>query len=82
MKHILKNCISNLDDFSKKNSFHRILWDHALETKYGFIKLRNSKDFIEKYSQMIAILAKDHVTIDLLTKDYSGVKPIKTPSIR
>ena len=39
-----KHCVSNLEDFSKTNSFHRILWDHALDSKYGFIKLKNVKD--------------------------------------
>ena len=39
-----KHCISNLDDFSKKNSFHRILWDHAMDSKVkGFIKLKKAK---------------------------------------
>ena len=37
-----KNCVSNLDDFSKKNSFHRILEDHALNNKNGFISLKKS----------------------------------------
>jgi len=39
-----KICVSNLDDFSKKNSFHRILEDHALEKKYGFLELDKSKN--------------------------------------
>ena len=26
-----KYCISNLNDFEKKNSFHRVLWDHAID---------------------------------------------------
>ena len=39
-----KNCVSNLEDFSKKNSFHRILWDHAVDPKInGFIKLKKPK---------------------------------------
>ena len=32
-----KSCVSNLDDFSKKNSFHRILEDHALDKKMGLL---------------------------------------------
>ena len=28
-----KHCISDLDDFNKKNSFHRVLWDHAMDPK-------------------------------------------------
>ena len=39
-----KYCISNLEDFSKKNTFHRVLWDHAIDPKLkGFIKLKNKK---------------------------------------
>ena len=39
-----KYCISNLDDFGKKNSFHRVMWDHALDPKtQGFIKLKKPK---------------------------------------
>jgi len=38
-----KSCVSNLDDFSKKNSFHRILEDHALDKKNGFIELKKPK---------------------------------------
>ncbi|MDB2470960.1 2-oxoglutarate dehydrogenase E1 component, partial [Candidatus Pelagibacter bacterium] len=34
-KSLLRNkyCVSNLEDFSKENSFHRILWDHAVDPK-------------------------------------------------
>jgi 2-oxoglutarate dehydrogenase complex, dehydrogenase (E1) component, and related enzymes len=42
-KSLLRNkyCISQIDDFSKKNSFHRVLWDHAIDPKTkGFIKLK------------------------------------------
>jgi 2-oxoglutarate dehydrogenase E1 component len=36
-----KQCISNIEDFSKENSFHRVLWDHAIDPKSkGFIKLK------------------------------------------
>ena len=39
-----KYCVSNLEDFSKKNSFHRVLWDHAIDPKSkGFIKLKKPK---------------------------------------
>ena len=39
-----KHCVSNLDNFSKKNSFHRILWDHAIDPKSkGFIELKKPK---------------------------------------
>ncbi len=55
-----KHCVSNLEDFSKTNSFHRILWDHALDSKYGFIKLKNVKD-INK-----VIICSGKVYFDLL----------------
>ena len=55
-----KHCVSNLEDFSKKNSFHRILWDHALDSKYGFIKLKSPKD-IKK-----VIICSGKVYFDLL----------------
>ena len=40
-----KNCVSDLDDFSKKNTFHRVLWDHAIDPKTkGFIKLKKTNE--------------------------------------
>ena len=44
-KSLLRNkrCISNIEDFSTKNSFHRILNDHADFKKYGLIKLKEDK---------------------------------------
>ncbi len=39
-----KQCVSDIEDFSKKNSFHRVLWDHAIDPKSkGFIKLKKPK---------------------------------------
>ena len=36
-----KQCVSYINDFSKENSFHRVLWDHAIDPKSkGFIKLK------------------------------------------
>jgi len=62
-KSLLRNkyCVSNLNDFSKENSFHRVLWDHAIDPKSeGFIKLqKNSK--IRK-----VILCSGKVYFDLL----------------
>ena len=46
-KSLLRNkyCVSNLEDFNKDNSFHRILWDHAIDPKCsGFIKLKESSE--------------------------------------
>ena len=39
-KSLLRNkyCVSNLEDFNKNNTFHRVLWDHAIDPKSkGFI---------------------------------------------
>ena len=46
-KSLLRNkyCVSNLEDFSKENSFHRVMWDHALDPKTkGFIKLKKNTE--------------------------------------
>jgi 2-oxoglutarate dehydrogenase E1 component len=62
-KSLLRNkyCISNLEDFSKENSFHRILWDHAIDPKTsGFIKLRKNSE-IKK-----VIMCSGKVYFDLL----------------
>ena len=40
-----KQCVSNINDFSKENSFHRVLWDHAIDPESkGFIKLKKPKE--------------------------------------
>ena len=40
-----KKCVSNIEDFNKKNSFHRILLDHAdVDKKSGLIKLTKDKN--------------------------------------
>jgi 2-oxoglutarate dehydrogenase E1 component len=62
-KSLLRNkyCVSDLEDFSKNNSFHRVLWDHAIDPKTeGFIKLKNSSK-IRK-----VILCSGKVYFDLL----------------
>jgi len=62
-KSLLRNkyCVSNLEDFSKENSFHRILWDHAVDPKAsGFIKLRKNSE-IKK-----VIMCSGKVYFDLL----------------
>jgi 2-oxoglutarate dehydrogenase E1 component len=45
-KSLLRNkrCVSNIEDFNKKNSFHRILNDHAEIKKYNLIKLKKDKE--------------------------------------
>ena len=62
-KSLLRNkyCVSNLEDFSKDNSFHRILWDHAVDPKtQDFIKLKKSTE-IKK-----VILCSGKIYFDLL----------------
>jgi len=45
-KSLLRNkrCTSNIEDFTKKNTFHRILNDHADFKKYGLIQLKEDKN--------------------------------------
>ncbi len=44
-KSLLRNkkCVSKLEDFSKKNSFHRILEDHSYLKGENFLKLKDDK---------------------------------------
>ncbi len=56
-----KHCVSSLSDFSKQNTFHRVLWDHAIDSKVkGFIKLKK-KEKIKK-----VILCSGKIYFDLL----------------
>ena len=62
-KSLLRNkyCVSALKDFSKENSFHRVMWDHSMDPKSkGFIKLKNNSD-IKK-----VILCSGKIYFDLL----------------
>ena len=62
-KSLLRNkyCVSYLEDFNKKNTFHRVLWDHAIDPKIkGFIKLKKTKN-IKK-----VILCSGKIYFDLL----------------
>jgi len=61
-KSLLRNkrCISNIEDFTKKNSFHRILPDHAEIKNYNLIKLKKDKE-IKK-----VIICSGKVYFDLL----------------
>ena len=61
-----KYCVSNLDDFNKENSFHRVLWDHAIDPKLkGFIKLKEPKK-IQK-----VILFRFFIILQVFTKPLS-----------
>jgi len=44
-KSLLRNkrCVSNIEDFTKKNTFHRVLNDHADFKKYGLLSLKEDK---------------------------------------
>jgi len=61
-KSLLRNkrCVSNIEDFTKKNSFHRVLEDHAELKEYNLIKLKNDKE-IKK-----VILCSGKIYFDLL----------------
>ena len=62
-KSLLRNklCVSNIEDFNKENTFHRVLWDHALDPKAkGFLKLKD-KSKIRK-----VIMCSGKVYFDLL----------------
>ncbi len=64
-KSLLRNkyCVSQIDDFSKKNSFHRVLWDHSMDPKTkGFIKLKKNNE-IKK-----VILCSGKIYFDLLSE--------------
>ena len=62
-KSLLRNklCVSNLYDFGYNNSFHRVLWDHAIDPRENsFIELKKSNK-IKK-----VILCSGKVYFDLL----------------
>ncbi len=61
-KSLLRNkkCVSNIEDFTKKNTFHRVLQDHAELEEYGLIKLEKDKK-IKK-----VVLCSGKIYFDLL----------------
>jgi len=61
-KSLLRNkrCISNIEDFGKKNSFHRVLTDLTDVKDYGLIKLANDKNILK------VILCSGKIYFDLL----------------
>ena len=68
-----KHCISQIEDFSKKNSFHRILWDHAMDPKTkGFIELKKP----EKIKKVI--LCSGKIYFDLLEAREKMVKSFRS----
>ena len=61
-KSLLRNkrCVSNIEDFTKKNSFHRVLLDHAELKEYKLIELKKDKK-IKK-----VVLCSGKIYFDLL----------------
>tara|TARA_Y100000590_G_scaffold96272_1_gene109362 strand:- start:1261 stop:4161 length:2901 start_codon:yes stop_codon:yes gene_type:complete len=61
-KSLLRNkrCTSNIEDFTKKNTFHRVLHDHAEEKEYGLVELSKDKK-IKK-----VVLCSGKIYFDLL----------------
>ena len=61
-KSLLRNkrCVSNIEDFTKKNYFHRVLTDHAEIKEYGLLELQKDKK-IKK-----VILCSGKIYFDLL----------------
>ena len=61
-KSLLRNkrCVSNIEDFNKKNYFHRVLGDHSEIKDYNLIKLQKDKN-IKK-----VILCSGKIYFDLL----------------
>ena len=61
-KSLLRNkrCVSNIEDFTKKNTFHRVLTDHAEIKGYNLIKLKKDNE-IKK-----VIICSGKIYFDLL----------------
>ena len=55
-----RRCVSKIDDFTKKNTFHRVLEDHAYIEESGLIKLKKDKK-IEK-----VIICSGKIYFDLI----------------
>ena len=54
-----KRCVSNIEDFTKKNSFHRVLPDHAGIKDYNLI---------EKGHKKIDLRVKGEISTDRIFK--------------
>ena len=61
-KSLLRNkrCVSQIEDFTKKNTFHRVLEDHAYENSSNLIKLSKDKDITK------VVMCSGKVYFDLL----------------
>ena len=63
-KSLLRNkyCVSEIKDFSKENSFHRVMWDHSMDPKTkGFIKLKKDDVILFRIEQLYPFPAKSLV---------------------
>ncbi len=76
-KSLLRNkkCVSNIEDFTKKTSFHRILEDHAYNSKTNLIKPDKDK----KIDQVVICSGK--IYFDLI-EAREKIKDSKTVFIR
>ena len=76
-KSLLRNkrCVSNIEDFTKKNTFHRVLLDHADYKEYGLTKLKEDKK-IKK-----VVLCSGKIYFDLI-EAREKIKDDKTFFIR
>ena len=57
-----KKCVSEIEDFSNKNSFHRVLPDHAEDPQYKLIKLAPDKEIKR------IVICSGKIYFDLLEK--------------
>ena len=57
-----KKCVSEIEDFSNNNSFHRVLPDHAEDPQYKLIKLAPDKEIKR------IVICSGKVYFDLLEK--------------
>ncbi len=76
-KSLLRNkrCVSNIEDFTKKNTFHRVLLDHSEYKEYGLIKLKEDSE-IKK-----VVLCSGKIYFDLI-EAREKIKNDKTYFIR
>tara|TARA_B100000686_G_scaffold157285_1_gene164994 strand:+ start:708 stop:3611 length:2904 start_codon:yes stop_codon:yes gene_type:complete len=76
-KSLLRNkrCVSNLEDFTKKNSFHRILQDHAYLAGSKLIKVKKDKEIKQ------VVICSGKIYFDLIDS-REKVKDDKTVFIR
>ena len=60
-----------------KNSFHRILWDHALDEENGFIKLKNFSQSNNKTRYLYVLTPKGAKEKKVLTTEFLKRKQLE-----